>query len=388
MNNTNLQCATDGGCSPNPGEGGYAFVIENVTEFYGYVEYGTNNEMELRAFIKLVKYLNSYHPTQKADIFVDSSYVVNGVSKWMHTWVKRNWEKPDGTDMPNWELWAELYEIYNPETQIIHKVLGHTGHPLNERADELCHVARNKKKDSMTDKVVSVVLTHINSEGVLKLNPELLDEVVQQNHLIDFILVVNNRWNYPIDDLPVNAFTTIMNDSNISVSATRNNILSMVSDLYEKYTHVAFIDGDDNIESNYAIDLCYIANRTDKYTCFNGTWISTNGMHYDLFGEKNKNIQNAIKYVNWLYLYNINWINSVNLRYPNFSTDNWAEDEFLFSKIKLIDPDPIPVINKHLYIYNRSESEVSKLDDHDSDLITEYLNYGKTFELRPISGIK
>jgi ribonuclease HI len=132
---------TDGGCSGNPGPGGWGFAIldENneIIEFgYGKKSDTTNNEMELRAILEAYRY------TQKHDdsyvVYTDSAYCLNSLTNWMFGWERNGWIKSDKKAPKNLELFKELFEIFNdPAHAPLEKVSGHTGIIGNEAADAL-----------------------------------------------------------------------------------------------------------------------------------------------------------------------------------------------------------------------------------------------------------
>lgn len=133
-------CYTDGGCSPNPGKGGWAFIVEGEIEKSGYAQHSTNNAMELTALLNLLKHLDG----SPAIIYSDSTYVVMGITTWINGWVKNGWVTSSGEDVANYELWQELLDYYNPKIHDIRHVKGHSGNAGNERCDFLVGLARSK----------------------------------------------------------------------------------------------------------------------------------------------------------------------------------------------------------------------------------------------------
>ncbi len=130
---------TDGGAINNPGPGGYGVVIlENngVLELTGGFLHTTNNRMELMACIKGIENLSSR--TEPVALFSDSKYVVNGISKgWAKGWRRRGWYKSDGNPAVNSDLWKRLLDLIDGLDISFNWVKGHSGHPLNERCDQL-----------------------------------------------------------------------------------------------------------------------------------------------------------------------------------------------------------------------------------------------------------
>ena len=161
-------CYTDGGCSPNPGKGGWAFIIEGEIEKSGYEQYSTNNAMELTALLNLLKHLDG----SPAIIYSDSTYVVKGITTWINGWVKNNWVTSSGEDVANYELWQELLEYYDPMIHDIRHVKGHSGNVGNERCDFLVGLARykgesieNKLRSTLqkSDKLIDEELSDLRS---------------------------------------------------------------------------------------------------------------------------------------------------------------------------------------------------------------------------------
>jgi ribonuclease HI len=128
---------TDGACSGNPGPGGWGAVMDwNGTrkEICGGEKETTNNRMELMAAIEA---LNALKRACNVEMHVDSSYVKDGISKWIHGWKKNGWRTADKKPVKNVELWQALDEAIKRHEISWHWVKGHAGHPENERADEL-----------------------------------------------------------------------------------------------------------------------------------------------------------------------------------------------------------------------------------------------------------
>ena len=131
---------TDGACSGNPGPGGWGAILiakdgERVVkerELSGGAPETTNNRMELMAAISALEALEK---PSRITVVTDSSYVKDGITKWVHAWKKKNWQKKGG--LKNVELWQRL-DAANARHDVTWQwVKGHAGHPENERADEL-----------------------------------------------------------------------------------------------------------------------------------------------------------------------------------------------------------------------------------------------------------
>lgn len=135
---------TDGGCSRNPGPGGYGAIIlkgNHRKEISGGYRLTTNNRMELMACIAGLKESDGYG----VDLYSDSKYVVDSISKgWAKRWRAKGWMR-NGTDKAeNSDLWAVLLELCDKYSVKFHWVKGHADNPLNERCDYLAVNALKK----------------------------------------------------------------------------------------------------------------------------------------------------------------------------------------------------------------------------------------------------
>ena len=131
---------TDGACSGNPGPGGWGATIkigDETFEIFGGEDNTTNNRMELIAAIKALEYLNENH---KITLYTDSSYVKDGITKWIFNWKKNNWKTSTKKPVKNSDLWIQLDEIQNKREVKWNWVKGHAGNLGNERADELARM--------------------------------------------------------------------------------------------------------------------------------------------------------------------------------------------------------------------------------------------------------
>jgi len=128
---------TDGACSGNPGPGGWGVILDyNGTrkELSGGEALTTNNRMELMAAISALEALK--RPCT-VEMHVDSVYVKDGITKWIHGWKKNGWKTADKKPVKNAELWQRLDAALARHRVSWHWVKGHAGHDDNERADEL-----------------------------------------------------------------------------------------------------------------------------------------------------------------------------------------------------------------------------------------------------------
>lgn len=128
---------TDGGCSGNPGPGGWGAVLQyngHVKELKGGAEQTTNNRMELTAAIEA---LNSLKRSCAVELHTDSKYVKDGLTSWIHGWKKNGWKTAAKKPVKNVELWQALDTAVQRHTIKWHWVKGHNGDAMNELADSL-----------------------------------------------------------------------------------------------------------------------------------------------------------------------------------------------------------------------------------------------------------
>jgi len=136
-----VKAYTDGGCRGNPGPGGWGVLLKygkHRKELKGYQADTTNNQMELMAAIQAFEVLNR---ASTVHITTDSQYVKNGVTKWMAGWKKKGWKTAANQPVKNKELWLRLDAALQPHSVEWFWVKGHSGHPENERVDELANLA-------------------------------------------------------------------------------------------------------------------------------------------------------------------------------------------------------------------------------------------------------
>jgi ribonuclease HI len=138
---TQVEVFTDGACSGNPGPGGWGAILrygDTEKELSGGETETTNNRMEMMAAISALEALK--RPVT-VDIHTDSTYVRDGITKWIHGWKKRDWRTTDKKPVKNVDLWQRLEAAAAKHEVAWHWVKGHAGHPENERADELAREA-------------------------------------------------------------------------------------------------------------------------------------------------------------------------------------------------------------------------------------------------------
>ena len=173
-----LSVYTDGGCSGNPGPGGWAYVIlaeeggslppgahvvaphppllgapapntprpprdtAILAETWGAEPATTNNRMELMAVIAALETLPPLDAgTGPISVYTDSQYVQKGITQWVHTWKRNNWRTGGKTPVKNQDLWQRLDTLANRYQLIWAWVRGHAGNPMNERCDRMTQEA-------------------------------------------------------------------------------------------------------------------------------------------------------------------------------------------------------------------------------------------------------
>ena len=132
-----VEIFTDGACKGNPGPGGWGAILRSngkERELSGGEKPTTNNRMELMAAIEA---LNALKQPCHVQLWTDSNYVRDGITKWIHGWRRNGWKTADKKPVKNAELWQALLDAAAPHRVDWHWVKGHAGHPENERADAL-----------------------------------------------------------------------------------------------------------------------------------------------------------------------------------------------------------------------------------------------------------
>ena len=130
---------TDGACKGNPGIGGWGAWLKSAgheKELFGGELETTNNRMELTAVIEGLAALK--RPCEIV-LHVDSTYVMNGITKWIHGWKRNNWRTAAKKPVKNVELWQQLEQEVARHSIDWRWVKGHSGDPGNEKADELAN---------------------------------------------------------------------------------------------------------------------------------------------------------------------------------------------------------------------------------------------------------
>ena len=148
---------TDGGCSGNPGPGGWGVILQAVEggeivkerELSGGEANTTNNRMELMAAIAALEALKK---TSAITIVTDSTYLRDGITKWIHGWKRNGWKTAAKKDVKNADLWQRLDTAQAQHQVGWDWVKGHAGHEQNERADKLATAEIKARKPAKKKK--------------------------------------------------------------------------------------------------------------------------------------------------------------------------------------------------------------------------------------------
>ena len=134
---SDVQIFTDGACKGNPGPGGWGVLLRKGTterELSGAEPDTTNNRMEMTAAIEG---LSALKRRCTVDLYTDSKYLIDGITKWLPGWQRRGWKTASKKPVKNEDLWRKLAQLEAEHRITWHWVKGHAGHPENERADQL-----------------------------------------------------------------------------------------------------------------------------------------------------------------------------------------------------------------------------------------------------------
>ena len=135
-----IEIWTDGACSGNPGPGGWGALIRwngHEKEMFGGDPATTNNRMEMMAVIEA---LNALKKPSKVTLNVDSTYVKDGLTKWIIGWKRNGWKTADKKAVKNQDLWMRLDAAAASHKVDWRWVKGHSGHKENDRADALARL--------------------------------------------------------------------------------------------------------------------------------------------------------------------------------------------------------------------------------------------------------
>lgn len=128
---------TDGACQNNPGPGGWAAILrygKHVKELSGTAAATTNNRMELQAALAALRALKE---PCAVEIFTDSKYLRDGISRWLPRWKTNGWRTVERTPVKNQDLWQQLDQLCARHSVAWRWLKAHAGHRDNERCDKL-----------------------------------------------------------------------------------------------------------------------------------------------------------------------------------------------------------------------------------------------------------
>jgi len=150
MADASFKIYTDGGCSGNPGPGGWAYVmvrqtfqgVQVIAKEKGSEKNTTNNRMELTAVIMALRALKTRTdvPRQTA-VLTDSQYVQKGITEWIRNWKRNAWRTADKKPVKNQDLWMELDSLSSEFPLQWEWVKGHAGNEYNEMCDAMTQEA-------------------------------------------------------------------------------------------------------------------------------------------------------------------------------------------------------------------------------------------------------
>lgn len=141
-----VEIFTDGACRGNPGPGGWGALLrmaDKERQLSGGEPATTNNRMELTAAIEALKALT--RPCE-IELHTDSTYVRDGITRWVHGWMRNGWRTADKKPVKNAELWQALVEATEPHRIRWHWVKAHNGHVENELVDQLACAAADQMR--------------------------------------------------------------------------------------------------------------------------------------------------------------------------------------------------------------------------------------------------
>ncbi len=146
-NGAAVEIFTDGACSGNPGPGGWGAILRwkgIEKELSGGEVQTTNNRMEMMAAISAIE---SVKRSATIELYTDSNYLRDGITRWIHGWKKNGWKTADKKPVKNVDLWQRLEAAIASHKVNWHWVKGHAGHPENERADALARAVIREMRE-------------------------------------------------------------------------------------------------------------------------------------------------------------------------------------------------------------------------------------------------
>jgi ribonuclease HI len=191
--------ATDGSCIGNPGPGGWAWVTEDGQEATGLAVRTTNNRMELQAVLELLK---ATDPRQPLVIQTDSAYVIGVFTEWLEGWRQRGMRTSSGKPVENVDLIEDIVEKIEGRRVDYEKVLGHSGHSLNERADTLAQAAARKAAHTPSEDLSNQPGTPSEAPTLPKGNVHGSERIAELGSLFAGLNEVARNYQYSNDFQP------------------------------------------------------------------------------------------------------------------------------------------------------------------------------------------
>ncbi len=196
--NNKIIIYTDGASRGNPGPGGWAAIIlkgHDVEEIAGRNDKTTNNRMELTATIEALKKISGENQIK---IFTDSEYLINGITKWVFGWNNKGWKTASGGAVLNKDLWQELMAISQNKEIEWFKVKGHSGHPANERVDELATCFADNEEINLFRGSIKEYPVNLSQPTKEQVSPSQEDRKKQKAHsyisLVDNKVKIHHSW--------------------------------------------------------------------------------------------------------------------------------------------------------------------------------------------------
>lgn len=200
---------TDGACSGNPGRGGWGVVIYyddgSINEIGDGAAQTTNNRMEMQAAISALQYLDNSGEKQPINLYTDSEYLINCVTKWVKGWKKKGWKKSDGQPVLNQDLLQLLDELNSSQIHWKH-VRGHAGNVGNERCDDIARAFATGKTISLKK------LDHLRKSETKQDANDV--DVTRESESLENSTIINTKTN-DISSLVLD--TKIMESSSLNI---------------------------------------------------------------------------------------------------------------------------------------------------------------------------
>jgi ribonuclease HI len=191
---------TDGACSGNPGPGGWGVVAyladRTQHELGGGEKQTTNNRMELQAAIAALQFLKESKQTTAIELYTDSEYVKNGITKWITGWKNKGWKTAAGKPVLNQDLWQILDQLNSRQVQWRY-VRGHAGDEGNERCDAIARAYSLGRVPSLTQQNFSPQPSSPKSQLLSSANSNSDSETIQSKLVMS---EMSTSYAPPVDD--------------------------------------------------------------------------------------------------------------------------------------------------------------------------------------------